>query len=130
MPLPWKPDRGAAQSYESMREQARIQVKGRAEKKVIHEALAPAPGFGLSCLPPPSAGDIFFDFEGDPFVGEGGLEFLFGYTFRAANGAESYAADWALSRAEEKAAFERFVDFVIGRLDEYPGPARLPLRSL
>ena len=31
-----------------------------------------------------------------------------------------YTADWALSRAEEKAAFERFVDFVIGRLEEFP----------
>ena len=30
-------------------------------------------------------------------------------------------ADWALSRAEEKAAFERFADFVIGRLEEFPG---------
>jgi predicted RecB family nuclease len=38
LPLPWKPDRGAAQSYERIREQARIQVQGRAEKKVIHEA--------------------------------------------------------------------------------------------
>ena len=35
-------------------------------------------------------------------------------------GAESYKADWALSRADEKAAFERFVDFVIARLEAYP----------
>ena len=115
LPLSWKPDRGAASSYERIREQARIQVQGRREKKMIYEALAPEPGFGLACLPPPSSGDVFFDLEGDPFVGEGGLEFLFGYRFRAAM-AENYVADWALSRAEEKAAFERFVDFAIGRL--------------
>ncbi len=120
LPLSWKPDRGAASSYERIREQARIQVQGRREKKMIYEALAPEPGFGLACLPPPSSGDVFFDLEGDPFVGEGGLEFLFGYCFRAADAAENYVADWALSRAEEKAAFERFVDFVIGRLDEHP----------
>ena len=35
-------------------------------------------------------GDIFFDFEGDPFVDEGGLEFLFGYAFKNDAGAESY----------------------------------------
>ena len=29
LPLPWKPDRGAVQSYEKIREQARIQMEGR-----------------------------------------------------------------------------------------------------
>ena len=29
-----------------------------------------------------SQGDIFFDLESDPFAGEGGLEYLFGYAFR------------------------------------------------
>ena len=36
-------------------------------------------GFGLSCLPQPSPGDIFLDFEGDPYVDEGGIEYLLGY---------------------------------------------------
>ena len=80
----------------------------------------PEPGFGLARLPPPSDGDIFFDLEGDPFVDEGGLEFLFGYAFKDATGAENVIADWALSRADEKAAFERFVDFVTARLGIYP----------
>jgi hypothetical protein len=39
MPLPWRPERGAAQSYEKIREQARIQVQGRAEQKVVYEPL-------------------------------------------------------------------------------------------
>jgi predicted RecB family nuclease len=120
LPLPWKPDRGAVQSYEKIHEQARIQMEGRVKGRVIHEALAIVPGFGLAYLPQPSPGDVFLDFEGDPFVGEGGLEFLFGYAFKDENGTQSYTADWALSRAEEKAAFERFVDFVIGRLEEFP----------
>jgi hypothetical protein len=59
----------------------------------------PLSGFGLARLPQPSDGDIFLDFEGDPFVDEGGLEFLFGYAFRDAAGAETYKADWALTRA-------------------------------
>ena len=33
---------------------------------------------GLNALPEPSAGDLFFDIEGDPFVGTGGLEYLLG----------------------------------------------------
>ena len=35
-------------------------------------------------------------------------------------GTETVIADWALSREDEKAAFERFVDFVIARLEAYP----------
>jgi uncharacterized protein len=120
LPLPWKPDRGAVQSYEKIREQARIQMEGRVKGRVVHEALPVVPGFGLAYLPRPSPGDVYLDFEGDPFVGEGGLEFLFGYAFRDENGSQSYTADWALSRAGEKAAFERFVDFVIERLEDFP----------
>ena len=33
---------------------------------------------------------------------------------------QSYTADWALSRAEEKAAFEKFIDFVQARLKRHP----------
>jgi len=82
-----------------MREQARLQMQGRANGAVIFETLPPLSGFGLARLPQPSDGDIFLDFEGDPFVDEGGLEFLFGYAFRDAAGAETYKADWALTGA-------------------------------
>ncbi|MBR1146136.1 TM0106 family RecB-like putative nuclease [Bradyrhizobium sp. AUGA SZCCT0431] len=120
IPLPWRPDRGAVQSYEKVREQARIQVDGRAKGLVLHETLPPVPGFGLARLPEPSPGDIFFDFEGDPFVGDGGLEFLFGYVYLGADGSERYVGDWASNRQHERAAFERFVDFVTERLRTFP----------
>ena len=120
IPLTFKPSRGSASALERVREQARIQVEGRAAGVVLHERLQPLPGFGLARLYEPSAGDIFFDFEGDPFVGEGGLEYLFGYSFKGEDGRERYVGDWALSRAEERAAFERFIDFVIDRLKVYP----------
>ena len=120
LPLRWKPERGAAPSYESIREQARLQVEGRAQGRVIHESLPVEPGFGLCLLPLPSAGDIFLDFEGDPFVSGGGQEFLFGYMAADEAGALAYTADWALTRAAEKAAFERFVDLVMARLERYP----------
>jgi predicted RecB family nuclease len=120
IPLTFKPSRGSASALERVREQARIQVEGKAAGVVLYERLKPVPGFGLAKLYEPSPGDIFFDFEGDPFVGEGGLEYLFGYSFRGEDGRERYVGDWALSRAEERAAFERFIDFVIDRLNVYP----------
>jgi uncharacterized protein len=120
LPLPWKPERGAIQTFERVRDQARLQVESRTRGAVLYETLSPLPGFGLARLPPPSKGDIFLDFEGDPFVGEGGLEFLSGYAFQDDAGTESYRADWALSRADEKASFERFVDFVMERWGVHP----------
>jgi uncharacterized protein len=121
VPLAWKPERGSAAAYERLREQARIQVAGRQAGRVLHELLLPVePGFGLSALPAPSPGDIFFDFEGDPFAGEGGLEYLFGYAYAGIDGSMDYTADWSYSRAEEKKAFERFVDFVVARLEQFP----------
>ena len=98
VPLPWKPERGSAQTYERLREQARIQVEGRDAGQVLYELLPLVPGFGLSALPAPSAGDIFFDLEGDPFAGEGGLEYLFGYAFAGNDGTLTCVADWAWPR--------------------------------
>jgi predicted RecB family nuclease len=120
LPLQWWPDRGAARSYEKIREQARIQVEGRTKGAVVYETLPPIAGFGLSRLPEPSPGDIFFDFEGDPFVGDGGLEFLFGYLYLDVVGAQRYLGDWASNRQQERAAFERFIDFVSERFATYP----------
>ena len=39
LPLPWKPERGAVQSFERIREQSRLQVQGRAAGAVVYEAL-------------------------------------------------------------------------------------------
>jgi predicted RecB family nuclease len=120
VPLPWRPDRGAARSYEKVREQARIQVEGRSAGAILYEALPPEAGFGLSRLPKPSQGDVFLDFEGTPFVSDGGLEFLFGYLYLEADSAWRYVGDWASTRHEERAAFERFIDFVTDRLKIFP----------
>jgi predicted RecB family nuclease len=120
LPLAWKPSRGAMQSYERIREQARIQVEGRKAGTLVYELLPVKSGFGLACLPDPSPGDLFFDLEGDPFVGDGGLEYLFGYAYRQSDGSLAYTADWALSLEAEKSAFERFIDFAIARLETHP----------
>lgn len=119
LPLEWRPERGSRKSYERVREQARIQVAGRGASGILHEMLPVEPGLGLTRLPPPSAGDVFFDLEGDPFVGEGGLEYLFGYACEEA-GEVRYASQWVESRTAEKVAFEAFVDFLIARLEAWP----------
>jgi uncharacterized protein len=120
LPLTWKPARGSAQSYIRVREQARIQIKGRDAGSVLSELLPVTAGFGLATLREPSTGDIFFDLEGDPFAGEGGLEYLFGYAFTGSDGHAAYTAEWAFSREEEKLIFERFIDFATDRLKQYP----------
>jgi predicted RecB family nuclease len=119
IPLTFKPSRGSIAALERVREQARIQIEGRAAGATLYERLDPMPGYGLAKLYEPSAGDIFFDFEGDPFVGDGGLEYLFGYTFLERGDQERYVGAWALSRAQERAAFEQFIDFVMDRLRTY-----------
>jgi uncharacterized protein len=120
LPLPWKPDRGSAQSFERVREQARIQCEGRAAGRTIYELLPLEPGFGFHRLPAPSLGDIFLDLEGDPFAGDGGLEYLFGFAYSADDGTPTYTADWAFSRGDEKVIFQRFVNFVMQRLERHP----------
>ena len=120
LPLTWKPERGAVHSYLRVREQARIQVAGREAGKTLYETLTPEPELGLARLPMPSPGDVFLDLEGDPFVNEGGLEYLFGYTYLGENGTQQYRGEWALNRTDERQGFERFVDFVMKRWEIYP----------
>lgn len=120
VPLAWKPKRGAAASYIKVREQARIQVEAREGGGLRYELLDVVPGTGLCLLPPSSAGDVFFDIEGDPFIGEGGFEYLFGYHYRDSSGEDHYEAQWAFDRASEKKVFESFMDFITARCAEFP----------
>ena len=119
-PMPWKPQRGAAISYEKAREQARIQIASREAGEVLYELLPIVQDIGLCRLPEPSPGDIFFDIESDAFVGEHGIEYLFGYSYLDDNGTWAYTADWAFDRESEKTIFERFVDFVAARQAQHP----------
>jgi predicted RecB family nuclease len=73
---------------------------------------------GFHRLPPPDAGDLYFDMEGDPLE-DGGLEYLFGVGDRF-GGAFMFRAFWAHDRAAERVAFEQFIDFVVARRRERP----------
>jgi uncharacterized protein len=119
LPIPWKPDRGSPPAYERSREQARVQLAGRTSGQAIHEPLPPVAGVGLARLPAPSVGDIFLDLEADPFVGEDGLEYLFGYVSPTEQGQLTYQGEWAFTAEQEKAAFERFIDHVMARWERY-----------
>lgn len=99
-----------------VRHQAAIQLAGREADAPRHELLPVTKGEGLASLPEPSPGDLFFDLESDAYALTHGIEYLFGWV--DASGA--YTADWALDRASEKAAFERFIDLVMRRLEQYP----------
>ena len=121
IPLKEKPRHGSRETIEHVREQARVQVQGRTEKKLVREPLLPvAEGLGLCRLPEPSTDDVFLDLEGDPFVGESGLQYLFGFAFRNAAGEAGYERRWALNRDAEKEAFEWMVDETMRRWKANP----------
>jgi predicted RecB family nuclease len=121
MPLRQRPKHGSREAIERVREQARVQVTARLEKRLVHEPLLPvAEGMGLCRLPEPSRDDVFVDLEGDPFVGESGLQYLFGLAFKNAQGALRYEKRWALNREEEKRGFEWLVDEIMRRREANP----------
>jgi predicted RecB family nuclease len=116
IPIPHRPVHGSREGYVRVREQARVQVAGRESGNPVHEVLQLTDEHGLSLLPEPSPGDIFFDLEGDPFVGLNGREYLFGVAL--SDGA--YEFRWALTGAEERDAFIWFVNMVMARWAQYP----------
>lgn len=86
------------------------------------------PGSGLELLPEPKPGDLFLDLEGDAFVGDGVLEYLFGllelgepsdFEVRDRPGEPNYLRFWATNLAEEKAAFEKVVDRIKRGREEF-----------
>lgn len=97
-------------------QQARLQLHERTTGEPAVELLPAEPDRGLALLPAPSKGDVFFDIEGDPFVGDEGLEYLFG-VYDEPSG---FTALWATHPAREKAAFEELVDRLVAAWDADP----------
>jgi len=106
----------AHQTLDGLRLQARLQLYTRETGEHVRELLPLEEGRGFFRLPAPSAGDVFFDIEGDPYWGDEGLEYLLGsFTLD-----EGYLAIWAHDAAEERRAFEEWVDWVTARLAADP----------
>ena len=120
LPLEHVPRRGNRLSYVRVREQARVQKAGRTAGRPVHELLPREAGRGLALLPAPSPGDLFFDVEGDPFVDDNGIEYLLGFATAEDCEAPDYHGFWAFTRADERQAFEGFMDGVLERWQRWP----------
>ena len=109
----------AQETFENLRAQAAIQIKGRdiSSGIPIYE-VREKDGFGL--IPQPSPGDIWFDMEGDPYAESGeGLEYMFGYVLR--DGEEFVFKTFdAEDRLQERVAFGKFIEFVNARRVAFP----------
>ncbi|PYO45655.1 MAG: hypothetical protein DMD72_14710 [Gemmatimonadetes bacterium] len=74
-----KPAELAPRTFETLHNQAGLQLRRRLTGTLDWHPLAGEPGCGFERLPRPSPGDVIFDIEGDPFWEPArGLHFLFG----------------------------------------------------
>ncbi|MCW2739663.1 MAG: hypothetical protein JWR45_85 [Blastococcus sp.] len=93
-----------------LQQQAAEQLEERKSGTPSRTLLPPADGLGLLRLPPPSEGDLYLDFEGDPLVDDGaGLEYLAGL----GDTAGGFTALWAHDRAAEKQMVIDLVDRLV-----------------
>ncbi|WP_157075772.1 TM0106 family RecB-like putative nuclease [Janibacter anophelis] len=103
----------------ALRSQARLQLtEPTPEDPLPYEVHDPA---ALAALPPPSEGDVFFDFEGDPLwrgttPTDQGLEYLFG----SLTATGEFVPFWAHDREQERAALIGFVGWLRERLERWP----------
>ena len=99
--------------------QAKLQVLQRDTGVPKFDVVDPQP---LALLPEPDAGDLFFDFEGDPlWTADGrewGLEYLFGVLEAGPTGA--FRPLWAHNRVEERKALIDFLAMVAKRRNRRP----------
>ncbi|HEX3465023.1 MAG TPA: TM0106 family RecB-like putative nuclease [Candidatus Elarobacter sp.] len=115
-----RPERMAEKTFATLRRQASLQFHQRTTGARRYELLEPRETHGFAALPPPAEGDVYFDMEGDPLYEAGnGLEYLFG-AYVADDPDQPYREFWGETRAQEKAAFERFVDWLVAHRMRYP----------
>ena len=104
-------------SRERLAQQARLQMAERITGAPTYELLSPKAGKGLLGLPTPSPGDVYLDFEGDPFAHDGaGREYLAGLWDREG----TFTSWWAHSFEREQTLTEQLIDDLIGRLKADP----------
>ena len=114
--------------------QAQLQCATRDDRKTNPDAkpryhLLPSKGVngeptGLAKLPAAHPADVFFDMEGYPLI-PGGLEYLFGVWMKPdpteTNDVCEFREWWAHDRADEKIAFEAFIDWLHPRWENNSG---------
>ncbi len=102
-------------------EQADLQK--RSDDKPVPEwklVLPAKEGLGLAPLPERSPGDVFYDIEGHPYIGNHGLEYLHGIG-TIDTGKFVFRGEWAHNGPSERRVFEEFVDFVMERWSRHRG---------
>ncbi len=99
-------------------QQARLQLAERQTGVAQHELLDPEPGRGLQMLPEPDEGDVYLDFEGDPWAeGGAGREYLAGIWTRQGEFVEFWAHDFA----QEGRLTTALLDWLTDRWARFPG---------
>ncbi|MEN0103894.1 MAG: TM0106 family RecB-like putative nuclease, partial [Curtobacterium sp.] len=100
--------------------QASLQVESErtATKKPAWEL---ADARALDAIPVPDAGDVFFDFEGDPLHTEDGVHWGLDYLFGLVDDRAEFTAFWAHTIRDERQALVDFLAFVEERRREHPG---------
>jgi uncharacterized protein len=107
--------------------QASLQVESREDPshapafELIEPSEDPVYGHGYELLPEPEEGDVFFDFEGDPFwTPQNELMFLAGLYYR--DGAREWVFDerWAHSLDEQQEMMTGLVQFFAERRTVHP----------
>lgn len=105
-------------SRERLVHQASLQLWERQHRQVKHDLLDPEPNRGLLRLPTPDQGDIYLDFEGDPYAEGGeGREYLAGL----GDVDRAFTPIWAHNRQEERELTINLVDRLLARWQGYPG---------
>ncbi|WP_166979707.1 TM0106 family RecB-like putative nuclease [Paramicrobacterium fandaimingii] len=119
-------------TFANLREQARLQLESERPTDAADSAgaIPGAPAVrvfapeALAAIPEPDAGDIFFDFEGDPLYSEarsdGTAEWGLDYLFGLIEPDGTFLAFWAHSFAEEREALRDFLDYVRRRRVQHP----------
>ena len=94
---------------------------------------------GLLALPQPSPGDLYLDLEGDPFIGDDGMDYLFGLLQPEETGADGQAAvPRLLEQGRRRRGHRGWREGRVRGLHRQdhgapgrgPGPPRLPLRAV
>ncbi|GAB77313.1 uncharacterized protein SAMN05421595_1140 [Austwickia chelonae] len=105
-------------TYERLRRQAGIQIAEREDGRPRYDLLPHVPGKGLASLPLPDPGDVYLDFEGDPFAGDGaGREYLAGLYDRDGG----FHTWWAHDDPAEGRLTADLLEFLVQRWHQYPG---------
>ena len=118
---PRRLDRGAlgAERFELLHHQAALQVQlARRAASPCTATSSRRARAGYALLPEPSPGDVFFDLEGDPYVGDGGIEYLWGWWTRRR---AATSASGRTTPTRRRRRFERFVDRVVELRARHPG---------